>query len=104
MDVTAPPLADSGERTTTMYCHALLTWNIHLSTQNDTEAIRLIDRLYQLAVHHSSAHAHEIYVCLGDGSVLPSARLTLHSTKVCMKFKNFRKKYFLVLRLPLRHF
>jgi hypothetical protein len=35
---------------------------------------------------------------------LPSARLTLHSTKLCTKFKIFRKKKSLVLRLPLRHF
>ncbi len=36
---------------------------------------------------------------------VPSARLTLHSTKLCTKFKIFRKKkYFLLLRLPLRHF
>ncbi len=34
---------------------------------------------------------------------VPSARLTLHSTKLCTKFKIFRK-IFLVLRLPLRHF
>jgi hypothetical protein len=35
---------------------------------------------------------------------LPSPRLTLHSTKLCTKFKIFRKKIFLLLRLPLRHF
>jgi hypothetical protein len=38
-------------------------------------------------------------------TALPSARLTLHSTKLCTKFKNFGKKnYFLVLRLPLEAF
>jgi hypothetical protein len=46
---------------------------------------------------------------LGPGSVgssgkLPSARLTLHSTKFCTKFKIFRIKIYLVLRLPLSHF
>jgi hypothetical protein len=41
--------------------------------------------------------------CLPCRRVL-SARLTLHSTKLCTKFKIFRKKYFLVLRLTLRHF
>jgi hypothetical protein len=35
---------------------------------------------------------------------IPSARLTLPSTKLCTKFKNFRKKYLLVLRLPWRRF
>jgi hypothetical protein len=35
---------------------------------------------------------------------VPSARLTLHSTKLCTKFKIFRKKIFSLLRLPLRHF
>jgi hypothetical protein len=35
---------------------------------------------------------------------VPSARLTLHSTKLCTKFKIIRKKIFLLLRLPLRHF
>jgi competence ComEA-like helix-hairpin-helix protein len=35
---------------------------------------------------------------------LPPTRLTLHSTKLRTKFKNSRKKYFLELRLPLRHF
>jgi hypothetical protein len=36
---------------------------------------------------------------------VPSARLTLlHSTKLCTNFKIFRNKYFLLLRLPLRHF
>ncbi len=38
---------------------------------------------------------------------IPSARLTLHSTKLCTEFNILRKKYFLVLRLPtltLMHF
>ncbi len=36
---------------------------------------------------------------------VPSARLTLHSTKLSTKFKIFRKKdIFVVLRLPPRHF
>jgi hypothetical protein len=35
---------------------------------------------------------------------IPSARLTLHSTKLCTSSNFLGKKYFLVLRLPLRHF
>ncbi len=35
---------------------------------------------------------------------LPSARLTLHFTKLCTNLKNVMKKSFLVLMLPLRHF
>jgi hypothetical protein len=35
---------------------------------------------------------------------VPSAKLTLHFTKLCTYLKNVRKKYLLVLRLPLRHF
>ncbi len=34
----------------------------------------------------------------------PSARLTLHSTKLCTRLKFLGKKYFLALKLPLRHF
>jgi hypothetical protein len=35
---------------------------------------------------------------------IPSARLTLHSTKLCRKLKILRKKSFLVLRLRLMLF
>jgi hypothetical protein len=37
-------------------------------------------------------------------SWITSAKLTLHSTKLCTNFKIFRKKYILVLRLPQRLF
>ncbi len=39
-----------------------------------------------------------------SGQNVSSARLTMHSTKLCTNFKMFRKKIFLVLSLPLRHF
>ncbi len=37
-------------------------------------------------------------------SELPSARLTLHSTKLCIKFKLFRKKIFLGTKVTSKAF
>ncbi len=42
---------------------------------------------------------------LSKGVIIPSDRLTLHSTKLSTNFKNFRKKifFFFCFKLPLRH-
>jgi hypothetical protein len=48
--------------------------------------------------------SHFVVNSMLSTSDIPSATLTLHSTKFCTKFKIFRKKYYFVLRLPLRHF
>ncbi len=48
-------------------------------------------------------YGYRIPIISHPGEKIPSARLTLHSTKLRTKFKMFREKK-LALRLPLRHF
>jgi predicted RND superfamily exporter protein len=86
-----------------------------MNQQGVTRDERICDALQSIgpAVFHGGFSTFLAFLFLADSDShvfrtffkVPSARLTLHSMKLCTKFKIFKNKQkFLVLRLPLRHF
>ncbi len=68
-----------------------------------------ISQRYQKAMRNKTTAAKRKFAVMkrncrnAADKKVPSARLTLHSTKLCTKFKIFRI-FILLLWLPLRHF
>jgi hypothetical protein len=88
----------------------LITWWSFFSEFCTEFFRRDFEQRTRLFLLHSNKYEYTyIHESLTNGSLsadnMPSARLTLHSMKLCTKLKICRKKpFFLVLRSPLRHF